>query len=75
MSTYQPGLSTSVSESCCFIFADGALIGEHVFQTDQNGRSFYVCAFANNQWNLAAELGSCVEECPFYKVLMSARDP
>ena len=33
--------------------------------------AFYICAFANNQWNLKAELGGSVEQSPFYKVLMA----
>lgn len=37
---------------------------EHVRQT-----GLYVCAFSNNQWNLKCEMGSRVEDSPFYKVL------
>lgn len=29
----------------------------------------FICAFSNNQWNLITEMGSNIEDSPFYKVL------
>jgi hypothetical protein len=33
--------------------------------------SFYICAFSNNQWNIDAEMGSSVQDTPFFKVLQA----
>lgn len=33
--------------------------------------TFYICAFSNNQWNLAEEMGTSTEESPFYKILQA----
>ena len=52
-----------------YIAKKGANLSPEDIKQQAMALAFYVCAFSNNQWNLAAEMGSSVEDTPFYKVL------